>query len=352
MLISLANLFQMMKFMTETTFTHTRTLCRRFLAAALLTLAVFGAAPTRAQDWPSHPIRLIVSFPPGNSADLVARTFSNLLSQRLGQPVVIENRGGAGGLIGMEAMTKAAPDGYTFAVSSLSPITIIPAINKKLPYDPIHGLMPVTLMGVGPMFILVRKDSPINSVEDLITQSRANPEMFTYGSLGPGTISQLSTESFKAASGANLTEISYKGSAQALTDLIGGHITVMFDGAASSAAQINAGTVKALAVTTIKRNSLVPDVITLNETGIPSLKGYNVFGWIGMFAPVGTPPEIISRMQTVLSEIGKDSSVTQPLKTGGLDVPDTNTPVQFAEFLAQDLARWTKVAKDLNIAAE
>ena len=352
MLISLANLFQMMKFMTETTFTHTRTLCRRFLAAALLTLAVFGAAPTRAQDWPSHPIRLIVSFPPGNSADLVARTFSNLLSQRLGQPVVIENRGGAGGLIGMEAMTKAAPDGYTFAVSSLSPITIIPAINKKLPYDPIHGLMPVTLMGVGPMFILVRKDSPINSVEDLITQSRANPEKFTYGSLGPGTISQLSTESFKAASGANLTEISYKGSAQALTDLIGGHITVMFDGAASSAAQINAGTVKALAVTTIKRNSLVPDVITLNETGIPSLKGYNVFGWIGMFAPVGTPPEIISRMQTVLSEIGKDSSVTQPLKTGGLDVPDTNTPVQFAEFLAQDLARWTKVAKDLNIAAE
>ena len=342
----------MMKFMTETTFTHTRTLCRRFLAAALLTLAVFGAAPTRAQDWPSHPIRLIVSFPPGNSADLVARTFSNLLSQRLGQPVVIENRGGAGGLIGMEAMTKAAPDGYTFAVSSLSPITIIPAINKKLPYDPIHGLMPVTLMGVGPMFILVRKDSPINSVEDLITQSRANPEKFTYGSLGPGTISQLSTESFKAASGANLTEISYKGSAQALTDLIGGHITVMFDGAASSAAQINAGTVKALAVTTIKRNSLVPDVITLNETGIPSLKGYNVFGWIGMFAPVGTPPEIISRMQTVLSEIGKDSSVTQPLKTGGLDVPDTNTPVQFAEFLAQDLARWTKVAKDLNIAAE
>ena len=338
--------------MTETTSKFSQFLKRGLMAAGIAAVSLLAVAAASAEDWPSRPIRLIVSFPPGNSADLVARTFSNLLSQRLGQPVVIENRGGAGGLIGMEAMTKAAPDGYTFAVSSLSPITIIPAINKKLPYDPIHGLMPVTLLGVGPMFILVRKDSPINSVQDLITQSRANPEKFTYGSLGPGTISQMSTESFKAASGANLTEISYKGSAQALTDLIGGHITVMIDGAASSATQINAGTVKALAVTTIKRNSLVPDVITLNETGIPSLKGYNVFGWIGMFAPVGTPAPIISRMQTVLSEIGKDPSVIQPLKTGGLDVPDTNTPAQFAEFLGQDLARWTKVARDLNISVE
>ena len=338
--------------MTETISKFSQFLKRGLMAAGIAAVSLLAVAAASAEDWPSRPIRLIVSFPPGNSADLVARTFSNLLSQRLGQPVVIENRGGAGGLIGMEAMTKAAPDGYTFAVSSLSPITIIPAINKKLPYDPIHGLMPVTLLGVGPMFILVRKDSPINSVQDLITQSRANPEKFTYGSLGPGTISQMSTESFKAASGANLTEISYKGSAQALTDLIGGHITVMIDGAASSATQINAGTVKALAVTTIKRNSLVPDVITLNETGIPSLKGYNVFGWIGMFAPVGTPAPIISRMQTVLSEIGKDPSVIQPLKTGGLDVPDTNTPAQFAEFLGQDLARWTKVARDLNISVE
>ena len=177
--------------MTESTFMPSSAPWRRLLAAGLLTLTVLGAGPAHAQNWPTHPIRLIVSFPPGNSADLVARTFSNLLSQRLGQPVVIENRGGAGGVIGMEAMTKAAPDGYTFAVSSLSPITIIPAINRKLPYDPIHGLMPVTLLGVGPMFILVRKDSPINSVEDLITQSRANPEKFTYGSLGPGTISQM-----------------------------------------------------------------------------------------------------------------------------------------------------------------
>lgn len=321
-------------------------------AMAFLALTTLGSVPASAADWPSHPIKLIVSFPPGNSADLVARSFANLLSQRLGQPVVVENRGGAGGVIGMEAMTKAAPDGYTFAVSSLSPITIIPAIKKKLPYDPIRGLMPVTLLGVGPMFILVRKDSPINSVQDLITQSRANPEKFTYGSLGPGTISQLSTESFKAASGANLTEISYKGSSQALTDLVGGHITVMFDGAASSAAQINAGTVKALAVTTPKRNALVPDVITLNETGIAALKDYSVFGWIGMFAPVGTPVAIVERMQTVLSEIGKDPAVIQQLKTGGLDVPDTNTPAQFAEFLAQDLARWTKVARDLNISAD
>ncbi len=324
---------------------------RRFLAAGVVALGALGAGPAVADNWPAHAIKLIVSFPPGNAADLIARSFGSALSQRLGQPVVIENKAGAGGVIGVDALVKAAPDGYTFGVSSLSPITIIPAIKKDLPYDPIKNLMPVTLLGQGPLIILVRKDSPIDSVQDLIDQSKANPGKFTYGSLGPGTVSQMNTELFKAASGADLTEIGYKGSAQALIDLVGGHITMMIDGAASSATQIRADTVKALAVTTIQRSALVPEVATLDETGIPSLAGFNSFGWIGMFAPVGTPPEIVSRMQTELSLIGQDPAVIKQIHTGGLDVPSPNTPAQFAEFLQRDLARWTKVAQDLNLTS-
>lgn len=334
----------------ETIKHHSAWLRSRLMSAALLGLIILGAGPAAADNWPSRPIKLIVSFPPGNAADLIARAFGNALSQRLGQPVVIENKGGAGGVIGVEAMAKSTPDGYTFGVTSLSPITIIPAIKKDLPYDPVNGLMPVTLLGQGPLIILVRKDSPINSVQDLIEQSKANPGKFTYGSLGPGTVSQMNSELFKAASGADLTEISYKGSAQALTDLVGGHITMMIDGVVSGSAQVRAGTLKALAVTTLKRNALVPEVVTLNETGIASLAGYNSFGWIGMFAPPGTPKDIVDRLQKELSVIAQTPEVMKQINAGGLDVPDTNTPSQFATFIKQDLTRWTKVAQDLKLS--
>ena len=327
--------------------------CRRILVSVgMLCLLTLNPQVVLADAWPSRPVRFIVSFPPGNSADLIARTFGNALAERLGQAVVIENRGGAGGAIGVEALTKAVPDGYTFGVSSLSPITIMPAVQKTLPYDPIQGLVPVTLLGKGPLFLLVRKDSTINSIKDLVAQSQANPGKLTYGSLGPGTVSQMSTEVFKAASGANLTEISYKGSNQALTDLIGGHITLMLDGAASATVQIHAGTVKALAVTTLKRSTLMPDILTLSETGIASLNHFDLFGWIGVFAPLGTPTDIVTRLQTELSTIGLQPTVIKQVNTAGLDVPEPNTSAQFAEFLKQDLARWTKVATDLKISVQ
>jgi len=315
----------------------------------LLGLMLAAAGPAAADAWPSKPIRLVIPFPPGNSADLVARAMGPLLSQRLGQPVVIENRGGAGGLIGVEAVAKAAPDGYTLAMSSLSPITILPAIRKKMSYDPVRHLAPVTLLAKGPAFLLVKKDSPIASVNQLISYSKANPGKLTYGSLGPGTISQMTTEAFKAASGADLTEISYKGSTQALTDLVGGQITMMIDGAASSAQQINAGTVKALAVTTVKRSPLVPGVATLDESGMPGLKGFDVFGWIGLFAPAGTPRDIVTRLQTELTQIAQNPAVVQQLQTAGLDAAEPNTPAQFSAFMQKDLARWTQLATDLKI---
>ena len=319
------------------------------LAAAAATAASLVPAAVRADTWPSKPIRIIVSFPPGNSADLIAREVGPLLSQRLGQPVVIENRAGAGGLIGVEALAKSPPDGYTFCMSSLSPITIIPAMRRKLPYDPVKDLAPVGLMAKGPMFVMVRKDSPINSLADLIAQSKANPGKFTYASLGPGTISQLTTEAFKAASGAQLSEVAYKGSAQALTDVVGGFVTVMFDGAASASTQVAAGTLKALGVSTLKRSPIVPDAPTFDESGLPGMKGFEVFGWIGLFAPAGTPREIVARVQAELSQIVQLPSFAQRMRTAGLDAADPNTSAWFGDFIAKDLARWTKLAGDLKI---
>ena len=326
---------------------------RRAWVRGLGALALGGLAlvalPAAADTWPARPIRLIVSFPPGNTADLVAREIGPLLSQRLGQPVVVDNRAGAGGIIGVDALAKAAPDGYTLGVSSLSPITILPAVRKKLPYDPVKQIVPVTLAARGPLFLMVRKDSPINSVADLVAQSRANPGKLTYGSLGPGTVSQMTTELFKSASGANLVEVNYKGSAQAMTDLIGGHIHVMFDGPATAMGQVAAGTLKSLGVTTLKRSVLLPDVPTLEESGVPGLKGFDTFGWIGVFAPAGTPREIVARVQAELAQILQQPQVVQRLRTAGLDAADPNTPTQFGSFIQKDLERWTRLATDLKI---
>ena len=325
---------------------------RAVLRAAAAATAASLLPAARADTWPSKPIRIIVSFPPGNTADLIAREVGPVLSQRLGQPVVIENRAGAGGLIGVEALAKSPPDGYTFCMSSLSPITIIPAMRRKLPYDSVKDLAPVSLMAKGPMLVMVRKDSPINSLADLITQSKANPGKFTYASLGPGTISQLTTEAFKAASGAQLSEVAYKGSAQALSDVIGGFVTVMFDGPATASTQIAAGTLKALGVSTLKRSALVPDVPTFDESGLPGMKGFEVFGWIGLFAPGGTPREIVSRVQAELAQIVVTPSFGQRMRTTGLDPADPNTSAQFTDFIAKDLARWSKLANDLKIVTQ
>ncbi len=323
---------------------------RRWLqgSGAALVAAAWGGG-VLADTWPSRAIRLLVTFPPGNGADVIAREIAPLLSQRLGQPVVVENRGGAGGVIGVEAIAKATPDGYTIGMTSLSPITIIPALRKKLPYDPVKDLAPITLTAYGPMVLLVKKDSPINSVDDLIAQSKARPGAMTYGSLGTGTISHMTTEAFKAATGAALTEVPYKGSAQALTDLAGGNITLMFDGVTSAVSQVAAGTVKALGVSTLKRNALLPDVPTLDESGLVPLKGFEAVGWIGLIAPAGVPGAIVERVQSEVAQILLNPTVAQRVRSVGQTVPDTNTPAQFASYMQRDLARWTRLANDLKI---
>lgn len=327
---------------------------RRFVIGKLGTAVVISVMglmvnPAHANDWPSKPIKLVVCFPPGNAADVFARAVAPILSERLGQPVVVDNRAGAGGIIGVDAVAKSPADGYTVGVCSLSPITIIPAIRRQMPYDASRDLAPVILSNKGPMVLVVKKSSPFNTMDELVQYSKSNPGKLSYASLGAGTISQMSMEAFKLASGAGLTEISYKGSGQALTDLIGGHVDVMLDGAASALTQMTAGNVKALAVTTIKRSPFTPEITTMNESKIPGLKGFDLFGWVGFFTPAGTSPEIIARLNKELALALKNPQVIQRAQTAGQEIAEPNSPEQFKEFIKHDLSRWTSLARKLNI---
>lgn len=331
------------------TSTHSSPLPRRAARTALALAAALLAGSAWAQAWPAKPIRMIVCFPPGNAADLTARAMGPLLAEKVGQPVIIDNRGGAGGVIGVDAVAKSAPDGYTLGVCSLSPITIIPATRAKMPYDPAKDLQPILLTNKGPLVLVVKRNSPFNSIDDLIAHARANPGKLSYGSLGTGTVSQLATEAFKAAAGLQITEISYKGSAQALTDLIGGHVDLMLDGAATAVAQMNAGTVKGLAVTTLKRSVFAPNVMALDESNLPGLKGFDVFGWVGVFAPAGVPGDVVTRLNRELGLLLREPSVMQRAAAGGQEMSEPNTPAQFRDFIRADLARWTALARKLNI---
>ena len=324
------------------------TIKRTFAAMAAITLVAFSGV-AQADAWPSKPVRFVVCFPPGNAADVFARAVAPFLAQKIGQPVVVENRAGASGIIGIEAVVRAEPDGYTIGVCSLSPITILPAVRHNIPYDVERDLTPVLLSNKGPMVLVVKKDSPINSLQDLIQYSTANPGKLSYASLGPGTISQMSTEAFKMASGANLFEVGYKGSGAALTDLMGGHVDVMLDGAASASTQIAANTVKALAVTTQKRSPLLPDVPAMSESDLSGLKDFDFFGWVGFFAPAGTPPEIVARLNKDIAEALKTPLVQERAQATGQEIVDANTPEEFHNFIQADFVRWSNIAKQLNL---
>ena len=328
---------------------HNMKWLRQMPLLAALAVAAMPVAMAQSTPWPTKAIKLVVCFPPGNAADMLARSISPLLSEKLGQAVVVENRAGAGGVVGVDAVAKSPNDGHTIGVCSLSPLTIIPAVRKQMPYDVSKDLAPVILSNHGPMVLVVKKSSPFNSLADLIQYAKANPGKLSYGSLGPGTISQMSTEAFKLASGINMTEVSYKGSGQALTDLVGGHVDVMLDGAVSAVAQVAAGTVKALAVTTQKRSTLLPDVPTMHETNLPGLKGFDFFGWVGVIAPAGTSADVLQRLNKEIAVALKHPQVIQRVQAAGQEIFDANTPDQFREFIKTDAARWAAVARKLNL---
>ena len=311
-----------------------RTLMRA-TAGALLLLA---APLSMAQAWPARPIRLVVPFPPGGLIDNMARLVGSRLSQELGQPVVIDNKPGAGGNVGAAEAARAPADGYTLLMASPA-LTISPAIYKNLPYQP-SQLAPVALLGRVPNVLLVNPASGIGKVQDLISRAKAKPGQLNYASNGNGTSLHLSAELFKRRSETFITHVPYRGAAAAITALLSGEVDMMFDNLPSAIGQIQAGKLRALAVTTAQRSTALPDVPTLAEAG---MEGFNVSAWFGVAAPAGLPAPVATRLADALQKVVQQPEVAAAMQRQGAD-PAFMDAASAAAALNADAAQWKQVA--------
>jgi tripartite-type tricarboxylate transporter receptor subunit TctC len=291
-----------------------------------------------AQAWPAKPIRLIVPFPPGGLIDNMARLVGPRLAQELGQPVVIDNKPGAGGNLGAAEAARAQADGYTLLMAS-PPLTISPALYASLPYKP-EQIAPVGLLGRVPNVLLVNPKSGINSVAELLARARREPGKMNYASNGNGTSLHLSAELFKSTAGIFITHIPYRGAAAAVTGLITGEVDMMFENLPSVLGQIQGGTVKALAVTTSRRSKTLPAVPTLVEQGMPA---FDVSAWYGVAAPAGTPPAVLAAVEQALQKILREPEVTRVMESRGADVGFL-AAAPMGAFMAADAAKWKRVA--------
>jgi len=327
-----------------------RSLLRAGLAAAALASAPLAAIGTAAaQDYPNRTIRLIVPFPPGNASDVAARLISNKLQQRLGQPVVIENRPGGSGILGVQLVTGAEPDGHTLLVTSLSPMVLNPALFKTLPYDPTRDLAPVALLGFTGMMFVARNDVPANTIAEAVALIKKNPAEFNSAHIGIGTLSQLSMEAFKLALGLKMVAVPYKGSGQALTDMMGGNVTFMFDAMTSANALVKGGKVKALAVSTSKRSIFSPDTPTLRESGLAVLNDYDIAAWTALLAPGKTPKPIVDRLNKELQAILDEPETKQAFEVAFLEPYPPMPPEGFAAFMRDELKKWDRIATETGV---
>ena len=312
-------------------------------ALAFLVLA-FTAAHAFAAEYPTKPVRIISPFPPGGSVDLVARLVGTDLSKPLGQQVVIDNRSGASGMIGTELAAKSPPDGYTLLVTP-APFTIVPSLLSRLPYDPGNDFAPITLINTTPLVVVVHPGVPARSVKELIALAKAKPGALNYGSSGSGGSNHLAGELFNAMAGVKMVHIPYKGNAPALTDLLGGHVDLVYNGLTSALPFVKAGKLRALAVTSLARAGALPELPTLDESG---LKGFQAVAWNGLTAPARTPRDIINRVNADAVKVLKSPELVERLKSEGSD-PVGSSVEQYAAFLRDEIAKWRKVIQLANI---
>jgi tripartite-type tricarboxylate transporter receptor subunit TctC len=307
--------------------------------------AVVPVAHAQSKQWPDKPVRMIVPFPPGGTSDVVARTFAPLLSQEYGQQFVVDNRAGAGGAIGAEIAARANPDGYTIilVVSSYAATAAL----HKLPYDPVKGIAPISMIGILPFMLAVHPSVKANTLKEFIEITRARPGVLNFGSPGTGSTPHLAGELFQQLTQTRWAHVPYKGDSPALTDLLGGQIQIMIATAVVLGPHIKVGKVRALAVTTRERSPALPDLPAIGEV----VPGYAVDGWAGMWAPAGTPKEIISRLNRSIARILKLADVQERLRVSGAE-PTPSTPEAFAQLIVQDIATWLKVVKAANIKLE
>ena len=310
---------------------------RLIAAIALASLATFA----QAQAWPSKPIKWVVPFAPGGTTDILARTIGEKLALALGQPVIIENKPGAGGSVGAEYTAKAAPDGYTIMGGTISTHAINASLYKDLPYDPVKDFVAITLIARVPNMLVVNTAVPAKDVKELIALLKANPNKYSFASSGNGTSQHLSGELFKSMSGTEMQHIPYKGSPPALQDVVGGQVTMTFDNITTAWTLAKAGKLRALAVTTAKRSSIAPDVPTLAESGLP---GFEVGSWQGVFAPAGTPPAIVKRLNAEIVKALNLPEVREKLGALGAEIV-ADSPEEFSALVKSEVVKWADVVK-------
>ena len=314
------------------------------LAAGAAVLAVPGV---QAQAWPAKPIRVIVPYPPGGFTDVTARLVTQKLQERLGQTIVVDNKPGANGIIGVDAVAKSPPDGYTLAVV-IAAYAANTTLYPKLPYDPRKDLQAVSLIGVSPLVAAANNNAPFKTAAELIDYARKNPGKVSFGSSGSGSAVHLTTEYLKALTQTDMVHIPYKGAAAALTDLMGGQIQLLMDAAQGLINPGKTGKVRLIGVASDKRLPVLPDVPTFIERGI---KGFTGSTWAGLLAPAGTPPAIVKRVADEMAAIAKLDDIKTKFEAMGT-IPAGSTPAEFETFIASETAKWGKVIRDAKITAE
>ncbi len=309
------------------------------------TLLAASTCVALAQGFPSKPIRLVVTFPPGGAPDILARLFAD--KAQLGQAVVIDNKPGAGGNIGADQVAKAAPDGHTLVMATVGTHSINGALYSKMPYDMVRDFTPVGHVASAPNLLVVNNDLPVKSVAELVAYMKANPNKLSFGSPGVGTSVHVSGELFKSLTGTQMVHVPYKGRQFAIPDLVGGQIQVMFDNMPSALPMAKEGKIRALAQTTAKRSPAAPDVPTVAET----VPGFEATTWFAIFAPAGTPREVVQKLNAEMQRVFKLPDVADKLKGLGLE-PWISTPEELAAYQAREIVKWAKVVKDSGAKAD
>ena len=314
----------------------------RFACGFVVVFAAAAWAQPNLSPYPSKPIRIVVPFPAGGTTDVLARAAAQKLTESLGQPVVVDNRPGAGGNIGAELVAKSAPDGYTMLMGTVGTHAINASLYPKMPYDHVRDFAPVILVAGVPNVLVVNPSLPVNSVQELIAYGKANPGKLNFASSGNGTSIHLSGELFKTMTGVQMAHIPYKGSAPAIQDLAGGQVQLMFDNLPSALPLIKAGRLKALAVTSKTRAAVLPDVPTVAESGLP---GFEASSWFGLLAPAGTPQPVIAKVNAEIAKWLATPEAKEKLLAQGANVAG-GTPEDFARHIAAETAKWQKVVKE------
>lgn len=323
-------------------------LLKTSLVTIIAALSATQVSAQSASEWPTKSITLIAPYAAGGSADTRMRLLARKLTEKLGQPVVVENKGGAGGVIGTAAITKAVPDGYTIGSGNMAPLAVNPSMMKKMPYDPVKDVAPIILIEQAPLVLSVANSLPVKNLSDLIALAKKEPGKLTFGSSGIGGAHHLSGEMFRETAGLDITHVPYKGGSPAATDLMAGHLSMMFEMGYSALPSIQAGKIHPLAVTSKTRLPILPDVPTMAESGVADFESYN---WQGIIGPAGIPAPIIEKLNKAFNEILQDPDVIKAIADTGSQARG-GSPTEFAQFIETERAKWAKVIKSAGIKPE